>query len=144
MHLVARFMYFLVMYCRSTSKLVMKRCAHRSAIAQLAASGLKTSWIAYRLKVPLRTVQRIVKQWKSEGNVDVKKKPGRPPSVNTRRNRAIIKKRITRNDAVSLNSMAKSLNISRQSVQNIVKKSLGLHSYRLYRGQHLTYTEFHA
>ena len=66
-----------------------------------------------------------MKQWKSEGNVDVKKKPGRPPSVNTRRNRAIIKKRITRNDAVSVNSMAKSLNTFRQSVQNIVRKISG-------------------
>ncbi|EYC18963.1 hypothetical protein Y032_0026g1482 [Ancylostoma ceylanicum] len=30
----------------------MKYCPHRSAIAQLSASGLKTSWIANSLKVP--------------------------------------------------------------------------------------------
>ena len=43
-----------------------------------------------------------------------------------------------RNDAVSMNSMAKSLGIARRSVQNIVKNSLALKSYRLFKGQYLT------
>ncbi|CAP35954.1 Protein CBG18521 [Caenorhabditis briggsae] len=37
-----------------------------------------------------------------------------------------------------MNQMASSLGISRQSVQSIVKKDLGLNSYRLLRGQYLT------
>ena len=116
----------------------MKPCVHRGAIARLAQAGEKNSVIARKLNLPLRTVQRIVKQWKSDGNVDVKKHPGRPRSVNTWRTRSIIKKRIRRNDAVSMNSMAKSLGIARRSVQNIVKNSLFLKSYRLFKGQYLT------
>ncbi|RCN38625.1 hypothetical protein ANCCAN_15472 [Ancylostoma caninum] len=56
-----------------------------------------------------RTVRRIVVQWKSEGNIDAKRKPGRPPPVNTRRSRTLIKKRIS-----------------------------GMTRYRLCQGQHLT------
>ena len=119
----------------------MKPCVHRGAIARLAQAGEKNSVIARKLNLPLRTVQRVVKQWKSDGNVDVKKHPGRPRSVNTRRTRSIIKKRIMRNDAVSMNSMAKSLGIARRSVQNIVKNSLALKSYRLFKGQYLTEAE---
>ena len=116
----------------------MKPCVYREAIARLAQFGEKNSVIARKLNLSLRTVQRVVKQWKTDGNVDVKKSSGRPHSVNTRRIRSIIKKRIKRNDAVSMNSIAKSLMIARKSVQDIVKKSLDLKSYRLYKGQYLT------
>lgn len=115
-----------------------KTCASRDAIAQLATSGMKNSSIASRLGVALRTVQKIVKQWKDEGHVQ--SKPGRGPkrTVNTRKMRGIIKRRIERKDDRSLNKMAKQLQISRFSVQSIVKNELGLRSYRLLNGQVLT------
>ena len=116
----------------------MKPCQHREAIARLAQNGEKASSISRRMKIPLRTVQRIVKQWKSTGNVTPKTSSGRPRSVNTRRVRGIIKKRVTRNDAVNMNSIAKDLNIARSTVQSIVKTSLGLRSYRVFKGQHLS------
>ena len=68
----------------------------------------------------------------------MKQKPRHFRTVNTRRVRGIIKKRIDRNDGVSLNKMAKSLGVARSSVQLIVKKELGLRSYRLFKGQKLT------
>ncbi|CAP28364.1 Protein CBG08665 [Caenorhabditis briggsae] len=100
--------------------------------------GISTGDIARRLLLPRATVYRVVQQLKDRGHVLELKKSGRPRTVNTRRTRGIIKKRITRNDAVSMNQMASSLGISRQSVQSILKKDLGLNSYRLLRGQYLT------
>ena len=52
--------------------------------------------------------------------------------------RGIIKKRIDRKDDLSLNQMTKQLNISRKTLQMIVKNNLGLRSYRLPNGQVLT------
>ncbi|CAJ0961082.1 unnamed protein product, partial [Mesorhabditis belari] len=49
-----------------------------------------------------------------------------------------IKRRIERKDGRSLNKMAKQLQISRFSVQSIVKNELELRSYRLLNGQVLT------
>ncbi|EYC29274.1 hypothetical protein Y032_0006g2879 [Ancylostoma ceylanicum] len=56
-------------------------------------------------------------------------------TVNTRKMRGVIKKTIDRKDGLSLNQMAKQLNISRKSVQMTVKNELGLRSYRLLSGQ---------
>ena len=115
-----------------------KTCTSRDAIARLAKSGMKNSAISSRLGIPLRTVQKIVKQWKVEGHVQTKPRSGRKRTVNTRQMHGIIKKRIDRKDDLSLNKMAKQLNISRKSVQMIVKNELGLRSYRLFNGQVLT------
>lgn len=125
----------LVIYYCFTFWLLMKPCVHCLAIAQLLANGEKTSRIAAWLKAPLWIVQKIIIQKKSIGNVHVKKKLGRSPSVNIWRIHIIIKKRITQNKALSLNSIAKS---SRQSVHNIVKNFVGLRSYHLCHRQHLS------
>ena len=69
----------------------------------------------------------------------MKRKSGRPRTVNTRRTRAIIKKRIGRNDSISLNKIAQSLRIARSSVKSIVRNELKLRSYRLLKGHQLTY-----
>lgn len=116
----------------------MKPCAHREAIVLLARNGNSATTIGRQLNVNTRTVQRIMKRWREEGNVDVKRKTGRPRSVNTRRLRGIIKKKIDRNDGVSMNRIASTLGISRTSVQKIVKNELGLRSYRLLSGQYLS------
>lgn len=113
----------------------MKPCVHRLAIAQLVENGERIQ-VHYRLQVPLRTVQRIVKQWKSVGNVEVKKKS------NTFEILSIPEELCSHQESCEWHrkrdSIATSLGISRQSVQSIVKNSLGLRSYRLYRGQHLS------
>ncbi|VDP46788.1 unnamed protein product [Heligmosomoides polygyrus] len=80
----------------------MRPYPHREAVARLAESGESTTAIAGKPSIPLRIVQRIIKQWNEKGNVSIKVKSGRPRSVNTRKNRAIIKKRIDRNDSISL------------------------------------------
>ncbi|RCN29955.1 hypothetical protein ANCCAN_24282 [Ancylostoma caninum] len=115
-----------------------KVCPRRDAIARLAENGTKNSAIFSKPRIPLRTVQKIVKQWKEEGHVQPKPISGRKWTVNTQRMSGIIKKRIDRKDDLILNQMAKQLNISRKTLQMIVKNNLGLQSYCLLNGQVLT------
>jgi transposase len=116
----------------------MKASVHRPTIAKLHLDGVSNVEIANRLGIPGSTVRRVVSQLKSVGHVSEKPKSGQPRSVNTRDNRAKIKKRIEQNDGVSLNQIASSLGISRRTIQNIVKNDFGLKSYRLCRGQYLS------
>lgn len=113
----------------------MKVSEHREAIVRLRESGMKPLAIARRLVIAKSTVYDVIKQWKQTGSIKEKLKSGRKRSVNTRKIRAIIKKRINRNDGVSMNKMSKDLKISRHSVQSIVHNELGLKSYRLLSGQ---------
>ncbi|EYC26466.1 hypothetical protein Y032_0010g1170 [Ancylostoma ceylanicum] len=53
-----------------------KVCPCRDVIARLAESGMKNSAISPKLRVPLRTVQKVVKQWKEEGHVQPKPRSG--------------------------------------------------------------------
>lgn len=92
-------------------------------ISQLAANGEKTSTIISRLKVHLRTVQRIVNQWKRSGKHWYEKEIRPPPSVNNTIIRKIIKKGIVKNHGISMNSIEKRLvqstiiNVSRLSLK---------------------------
>ncbi|VDO87910.1 unnamed protein product [Heligmosomoides polygyrus] len=117
---------------------ICDRILKRKAVTRLAESGESTTAIARKPSIPLRTVQRIIKQWNEKGNVTIKVKSGRPRSVNTTKNRVIIEKRIDINDSISLNKIAKSLEIACCTVQPIVRNELGLRSYRLLNGQQLT------
>uniref|UniRef100_A0A8R1ESP7 AATF-Che1 domain-containing protein n=1 Tax=Caenorhabditis japonica TaxID=281687 RepID=A0A8R1ESP7_CAEJA len=100
--------------------------------------GLGSAEIARRLQISSSTVRNVVAAIKKRGDASEVKKSGRPRSVNTRNTRAIIKKRIIRNDGLSLNRMASQLGIARSTVQSIVKNDLKLKSYKLRRGQYLS------
>ncbi|XGW26890.1 hypothetical protein V3C99_007456, partial [Haemonchus contortus] len=69
-------------------------CTSCEEIARLASGGMKNTAIASKLRISLRTVQKIVKQWKAGGHVLTKPGRGRKRTVNTRRMRGIIKNRI--------------------------------------------------
>uniref|UniRef100_A0A8R1E6L1 SH3 domain-containing protein n=1 Tax=Caenorhabditis japonica TaxID=281687 RepID=A0A8R1E6L1_CAEJA len=100
--------------------------------------GLGSAEIARRLQISSSTVRNVVAAIKKRGDASEVKKSGRPRSVNTRNTRAIIKKRIIRNDGLSLNRMASQLGIARSTIQSIVKNDLKLKSYKLRRGQYLS------
>ena len=116
----------------------MKASPHRPIIGKLHKEGVSNVEISRRLGIPPSTVGKIVRQFKTRGHVPELQKPGRPCSVNTRRTRDIIRKRITRNDGVSMNRMASDLGIGRTTIQRIVKNDMGLKSYHLRRGQYLS------
>ncbi|VDL81389.1 unnamed protein product [Nippostrongylus brasiliensis] len=79
----------------------------------------RTSWtkdfdpvvdIARKLHINDRTVRKIVAPYRQRGHHQPLPKPGRPRTVNVPGIRKIIKKRIKRNDQVSLNTIASDLN----------------------------------
>uniref|UniRef100_A0A8R1IDY0 HTH luxR-type domain-containing protein n=1 Tax=Caenorhabditis japonica TaxID=281687 RepID=A0A8R1IDY0_CAEJA len=104
----------------------MKSSPHRPSIELLFKRGLGSAEIARRLQISSSTVRNVVAAIKKRGDASEVKKSGRPRSVNTRNTRAIIKKRIIRNDGLSLNRMASQLVIARSTVQSIVKNDLKL------------------
>lgn len=116
----------------------MRVSPHRDSIIALFNNNQSSGTIAKLLGAPRSTVCRIIKQVKEVGHVLEKPKCGRPRSVNVPRIRNIIKKRINRNDGLSMNKVASDLQIARSTVQNIVKKEFGFRSYRLLTGQTLT------
>uniref|UniRef100_A0A8R1IP00 HTH luxR-type domain-containing protein n=1 Tax=Caenorhabditis japonica TaxID=281687 RepID=A0A8R1IP00_CAEJA len=116
----------------------MKSSPHRPSIELLFKRGLGSAEIARRLQISSSTVRNVVAAIKKRGDASEVKKSGRPRSVITRNTRAIIKKRIIRNDGLSLNRMASQLGIARSTVQSIVKNDLKLKSYKLRRGQYLS------
>ncbi|KHJ90138.1 hypothetical protein OESDEN_10023 [Oesophagostomum dentatum] len=87
-------------------------------------SGIKNSVISSRLGVSLTTVQKAVKRRREERLVRTKLGKGRKRTVNIRRMREIVKRRIERKDDQSLNKMAEELKISRCS--NGGENKLGL------------------
>ncbi|VDO94379.1 unnamed protein product [Heligmosomoides polygyrus] len=107
-------------------------------IAHLADKGHPAAEIARRLQISARTVRHIVKQYTEEGTVEPRKRSGGPRTVNTLRLRKVIKKRIDRNNGLSMHRMAVDLGVSRRTTQKIVKQDLVLRSCRLYCGQTLT------
>uniref|UniRef100_A0A8R1EK37 HTH luxR-type domain-containing protein n=1 Tax=Caenorhabditis japonica TaxID=281687 RepID=A0A8R1EK37_CAEJA len=109
----------------------MKSSPHRPSIELLFKRGLGSAEIARRLQISSSTVRNVVAAIKKRGDASEVKKSGRPRSVNTRNTRAIIKKRIIRNDGLSLNRMASQLGIARSTVQSIVKNDLKLKMRRV-------------
>lgn len=57
---VVFFMNFLVIYYQFTFEVLIQHCVHRLAISKKEANGEKTSGIESRLKVPLRTIQKVI------------------------------------------------------------------------------------
>ncbi|UYV68186.1 hypothetical protein LAZ67_5003296 [Cordylochernes scorpioides] len=95
---------------------------HLDNIAYFLSSNSTDSFItdiAFRLKFNARIVRRIVKQYRERGHYGMLPKLGHPKTVNTS----------------SMNRIASDFGISREGVQNIVKRKLGLRSYPLHRGQ---------
>ncbi|XGW14815.1 hypothetical protein V3C99_000802 [Haemonchus contortus] len=116
----------------------MRPTPHRATIAHLVDEGCSAAEIARTLHINDKTVRRIVARNRERGHHLSLPKSGRPRTVNVPRIRKVIKKRISRNDTVSMIKIASDLHISRRSVQNIVKCELDLHSYRFFRGQMLS------
>ncbi|VDL80312.1 unnamed protein product [Nippostrongylus brasiliensis] len=91
----------------------MRPSSHRATIAHLVDEGLRPAEITRRLPINDRTVRKTVAQYRQRGHHQPLPKPGRPRTVNVPGIRKTIKKRVQRNDQVSLNRIASDLNISR-------------------------------
>lgn len=110
----------------------------RSAIISLHLQGKKTKEVNKLLGISSRTIRYVVARYRELGTTLDRPRSGRPVTVKTVRNREIIRKRVQRNPERSMRNMAKTLQINRESVRQIVKNELGLHPYKLSKTHFLT------
>ena len=105
----------------------------RAAIVELFLKGKTQSEIMKLLKIPetrRKLIFRTIKRFNEIGSLLDRPRSGCPVSVSTIRMRKVVRSRVLRNPRRSVRKMAKELKISRGSLQNIVKKDLGLSSYK--------------
>lgn len=103
--------------------------------------SLKTKEIYNRvasLGVSLRFVQRAIKRFKETGTFAIKPKKGRKRSVRVAANIKIIRERLRRNPAQSLNKMAKEVKISSTTARRIVHTDLKMKTYKKQKVHGLT------
>lgn len=112
--------------------------SQRASILALHRQGKRQAEIVRLLGVPKQTVSYAVNRFKELGHDGDRLGRGRKRTVNTSRNRKIIKKRVIRNPHVSMRKIARQTGIARESVRMIAKKELNLHPYKLKQGQMLT------
>ena len=120
-------------YLKFVLKIVLLMESQRSAVIELFQSGHKKSEILKRLKMSKGRrmfVHRTIKRFQDTGKVKDRNKSGRPVSVTTPNVRKAVREQIRRNPRRSMRKMASVLNISRKSVQRIVRKDLGMKSFK--------------
>ena len=110
----------------------------RPAIVRLFEDGKRISEIARLLNLPRMTVSDAVKRYQETGSNNDRVRSGRPRTSNTSVNRRRIKSRLQRNPRWSTRKLAKSTEISRTSVQRILKNELQLKAYKLQEAHLLT------
>uniref|UniRef100_A0A8R1I703 Transposase Tc1-like domain-containing protein n=1 Tax=Caenorhabditis japonica TaxID=281687 RepID=A0A8R1I703_CAEJA len=115
----------------------MRDSVHRPTIKHLLKRGMRSSDVSRTLGILDSTVRNVsvAQLFKKYGSSSERPKAGRPRTVNTRRIRGVIKRKINRNNGVSLNKVAEELKIGRRTVQRIVKDDFKLNSYKLAHGQ---------
>ena len=79
----------------------------------------------------VNTVYRTIRRFRETGGVKNRSKSGRPATVNTPALRKTIRDRIRSNAQRSMRQMAKQLNVSPKTVNNIVKNNLGFKPYKM-------------
>ncbi|KAI6652925.1 MhmaT1 transposase [Oopsacas minuta] len=105
----------------------------RSAIIELFKNGKIKRKIMRIQNIPetrRKLIFRTIKQFDETGGIIDKPRSGRPVSITTVRMRKTVRSRVWRNPQRSVRKMTKELKISRGSLQNIVRRDLGLSSFK--------------
>uniref|UniRef100_A0A8R1EKK0 Transposase IS30-like HTH domain-containing protein n=1 Tax=Caenorhabditis japonica TaxID=281687 RepID=A0A8R1EKK0_CAEJA len=118
----------------------MRASVQRPTIEHLLKRGMRSSDVVRTLGISDSTVRNISAALKKYGSSSERSKTRRPQTVNTRRIRGVIKRRIDRIDGLSLNNVAGDLKIGGRTAQRILKDDLKVDSYKLARGQYLSDT----
>lgn len=111
---------------------------NRAAITALHQRGYRNCEISRMLCVARETVSRVIKRFKELGHDGERPGKGRKRSVNTSRNRQLIKKRVQRNPRISMRKIARDTGINREAVRRMAKNELMLKPYKLQKRQLLT------
>ncbi|KAI6653035.1 Tyrosine--tRNA ligase, cytoplasmic [Oopsacas minuta] len=93
-------------------------------------SPLLSSLLYPALQTRRNFVIRTIKRFNETGGVMDRARTGRPVSITTVKMRKVVQSRVWRNPQRSIRKMAKELKISRGFLQTIVKRDLGLSSFK--------------
>ena len=105
----------------------------RSTIVQLFKQGKKPGAILKILNMPKtrrKFVYRTIKRFQDTNSVKDKPRSGRPVSVTKTKMKKVVWSRILRNPRRSIRKMAAQLKMSPKSLRTIVRRGLGLSSYK--------------
>ncbi|KAI6648699.1 MhmaT1 transposase [Oopsacas minuta] len=115
--------------------------SERSAIIELHMAGKSPSEILKLLnnaKGRRAFIYRTINRYKETGDTVDKPRSGRPYSVTTSALKKVVRERIRRNPHRSMRKMALELNISRRAIQKVVKRDLGMRSFKRKKVQFLS------
>ena len=113
----------------------------RCAVFGLFQARYKSKEISKMLKMPRGRrmfVVRAIKRYLETGNVEDRARSGRPCTVVTPKVRKTVREQIRRNPRRSMRKMASVIEISRRSVQRIVRDHLGMKSFKRKKVHFLT------
>ena len=110
----------------------MKSLELQNIVLRLHDQGLSTRQISNQLvdQVSKTTVNRWVKMYRESGKISLKTPSGRKRTIRTKKLVQQVKKyRVKDKRKKSVRKIAKSLNVSRTTIQRVVKSDLGYKSY---------------
>ena len=88
--------------------------------------------------VGLRTLKRWCIMLRDTGPIELSSSPGRPRIARTKGTITKVKNRLQQNKSILTRKLAKEFNISRRSIQRILRNDLGLFVYKKIREPKLT------
>ena len=110
----------------------MKSLELQNIVLRLHDQGLSTRQISNQLvdQVSKTTVNRWVKMYRESGKISFKTPSGRKRTIRTKKLVQQVKKYLVKDKRKkSVRKIAKSLNVSRTTIQRVVKSDLGYKSY---------------
>jgi len=110
----------------------------RHTIISLYQQGFLQCDIVKSLCCPKQTVSKVIKRFNELGHYGDRPGRGRKCTVNTPKNRNIIRSRVRRNPKVSMRKIAVQTGLKRESVRKIAKNVLKLKPYKMREAQLLT------
>ncbi|VDO20281.1 unnamed protein product [Heligmosomoides polygyrus] len=100
--------------------------------------GSSVSTISKMLKLHRIPAYRVIRRFGETGGIENRPK-GRPRrTARSSALRKAVKDKLHRNPARSVRKLAKEHNVSRSTMQRLIRDDLGLYPYKLAKGQHLT------
>ena len=109
-------------------------------VEQYLLTGVRRAFAnKFRENVDVKTVHRVMEKWRRTGSIFNQNKGNSGPkwSVRTDENITSVQAKIQKSSQ-SIRKIAAQLGINRESVRRIMKKDLGLKSYKLQTSQRLS------
>lgn len=112
-------------------RVFLVRSYYENGCSPAAAARKARSKYGKHLSLGLNTVKRLVQKFEATGSVEDKKAPGPPVTVRTEENIGRVQESVNQNPRTSTRRRAQELEISRRSLQRVLKKELHVHPYKI-------------